>query len=102
MGYEGWIKIFTHKIGKMNFKNQGKSGGKVPCILTSISKPAFWFLLVSEPQKPIKTNKNQETRKFENPGPISQKPHMSTYSKKPKKPTETTPLPMTNNNVFLY
>ena len=28
MGYEGWIKNFTHKIGKMNFKNQGKSGEK--------------------------------------------------------------------------
>ena len=42
-----------------------------------ISKPAFWFLLVSEPQKPIKTNKNQETGKLGNPGPISQKPHMS-------------------------
>ena len=47
----------------------------------SISKPAFWFLLVSVPQKPIKTNKNQETGKLGNPGPISQKPHMSTYSK---------------------
>ena len=31
---------------------------------TSISKPAFWFLLVSEPQKPIKTRKpgNLETQ----------------------------------------
>ena len=44
-----------------------------------ISKPAFWFLLVSEPQKPIKTDKNQETGKLGNPGPISQKPHMSTH-----------------------
>ena len=33
------------------------------CYCTVISKPAFWFLLVSEPQKPIKTNKNQETGK---------------------------------------
>ena len=47
----------------------------------AISNPAFWFLLVSEPQKPIKINKNQKTRKLGNPGPISQKPHMSTYSK---------------------
>ena len=44
----------------------------------AISNPAFWFLLVSEPQKPIKTNKNQETGKLGNPGPISQKPPMST------------------------
>ena len=44
----------------------------------SISNPAFWFLLVSEPQKLIKTDKtdkNQETGKLGNPGPISQKPH---------------------------
>ena len=46
-------------------------------LISTISKPAFWFLLVSEPQKPIKTNKNQETGKLGNPGPISQKPHMS-------------------------
>ena len=33
-------------------------------------RPAFWFLLVSEPQKPIKTNKNQETRKLGNPASV--------------------------------
>ena len=97
--YLPWVPSSSEDITNLNFGTMYRtslrklSSSSAPNIheiwIYSISKPAFWFLLVSGPQKPIKTNKNQETRKLGNPGPISQKPHMSTYSKKPKKPTET-------------
>ena len=45
-----------------------------------ISILAFRFLAVSGPEKPLKTDKNPETRKLGDPGLISRKPHIATYS----------------------
>ena len=52
----------------------------------AISNPAFWFLLVSEPQKPIKTNKNRETWKPRSYFPETSHVYMF---EKPEKPMDT-------------